>query len=179
MSLVDNLIIISMISTSLELMFKLLTHTSNMIQNFYYFYLKLYIQYSEMCILYYPNMPVFCFLCCCCYFYVDAMSHPTLLQYPPGSSVQGIFLARILKWVAISFSRGSPPPRDRTCISCIGRYVLYCWATKEPPNSYILELNERRHSLVTSLWRLSSLQTMNDTRWNNQCRYFTYNLWSI
>ena len=73
-----------------------------------------------MCILYYPNMPVFCFLCCC-YFYVDAMSHPTLLQYPPGSSVQGIFLARILKWVAISFSRGSPPPRDRTCISCIGR----------------------------------------------------------
>ena len=30
----------------------------------------------------------------------------------PGSSVHGIFQARILEWVAISFSRGSSPPRD-------------------------------------------------------------------
>ena len=29
---------------------------------------------------------------------------------PPGSSVQGIFQARILEWVAISFSRGLPDP---------------------------------------------------------------------
>ena len=33
---------------------------------------------------------------------------------PPGSSVHEIFQARILEWVAISFSRGSSPPRDRT-----------------------------------------------------------------
>ena len=33
---------------------------------------------------------------------------------PPGSSVHGIFQARILEWVAISFSRGSSQPRDRT-----------------------------------------------------------------
>ena len=31
---------------------------------------------------------------------------------PPGSSVHGIFQARILEWVAISFSRGSFGPRD-------------------------------------------------------------------
>ena len=31
---------------------------------------------------------------------------------PPGSSVHGIFQARILEWVAISFSRGSFQPRD-------------------------------------------------------------------
>ena len=31
---------------------------------------------------------------------------------PPGSSVRGIFQARILEWVAISSSRGSFPPRD-------------------------------------------------------------------
>ena len=37
----------------------------------------------------------------------------------PGSSVQGIFQARILEWVAISFSRGSSPPRDQTQVSCI------------------------------------------------------------
>ena len=38
---------------------------------------------------------------------------------PPGSSVQGILQAGILEWVAISFSRGSPGPRDQTHVSCI------------------------------------------------------------
>ena len=33
---------------------------------------------------------------------------------PPGSSVHGTFQARILEWVAISYSRGSSQPRDRT-----------------------------------------------------------------
>ena len=37
----------------------------------------------------------------------------------PGSSVHGISQARILEWVAISFSRRSSPPRDQTCISCL------------------------------------------------------------
>ena len=43
----------------------------------------------------------------------------------PGSSVHGVFQARILDWVAISFSRGSFQPRDKTHISCIGRQILY------------------------------------------------------
>ena len=38
---------------------------------------------------------------------------------PPGSSVHGILQARILEWVAISFSRGSSRPKDRTRVSCI------------------------------------------------------------
>ena len=37
----------------------------------------------------------------------------------PGSSVHGNFQTRIVEWVAISSSRGSSPPRDRTLISCI------------------------------------------------------------
>ena len=42
---------------------------------------------------------------------------------PPGFSVHGIFQARILEWVAISFSRGSSWPRDQTHIFCIaGRF---------------------------------------------------------
>ena len=42
---------------------------------------------------------------------------------PRGSSVLGILQARILEWVAISFSRGSSQPRDRTQVSCIaGRF---------------------------------------------------------
>ena len=32
----------------------------------------------------------------------------------PGSSVHGIFQARILTWIAISFSRGSSQPKDKT-----------------------------------------------------------------
>ena len=41
----------------------------------------------------------------------------------PGSAVHGIFQARILEWAAISFSRGSSQPRDRTLVSCIaGRH---------------------------------------------------------
>ena len=46
----------------------------------------------------------------------------------PGSSVHGIFQARILEWVAIYFSKGSSQPRDRThvpSISCIGRQIVY------------------------------------------------------
>ena len=38
---------------------------------------------------------------------------------PPGSPVHGISQARILEWVAISSSRGSSWPRDRTHISCV------------------------------------------------------------
>ena len=42
----------------------------------------------------------------------------------PGFSVHGIFQARVLEWVAISFSRGSSRPRDRTQVSCIvGRHA--------------------------------------------------------
>ena len=51
----------------------------------------------------------------------------------PGSPVHGILQARILEWVAISFSRESSWPRDCTCISCIGRRILYSWAVGEDP----------------------------------------------
>ena len=55
----------------------------------------------------------------------------------PGSSVQGISQARILEWVAISFSRWSSQPRDLTCLFCIVRQILYHWATWEVPlNKY-------------------------------------------
>ena len=47
---------------------------------------------------------------------------------PPGSSVHEILQARMLEWVATSFSRGSSQPRGQTrvfCISCFGRRILY------------------------------------------------------
>ena len=52
-----------------------------------------------------------------------AQSCPTLCDPMdcslPGSSLHGILQARVLEWVAISFSRGSSWPRDRTRVSCI------------------------------------------------------------
>ena len=55
---------------------------------------------------------------------------------PPGSSVHGTFQAKILEWIAISFSRGSSQPTDWThvsCISCTGGQILYHCATWEAP----------------------------------------------
>ena len=41
----------------------------------------------------------------------------------PGSSVHGSLQARILRWVAIPFFRGSSQPSDGTQVSCIaGRF---------------------------------------------------------
>ena len=49
----------------------------------------------------------------------------------PSSSVHGISQSGILKWVTVSFSRGSSLPKDQTGISWIGRWILYHWATRE------------------------------------------------
>ena len=72
------------------------------------------------------------YYCCCC---LVTQSCLTLCEpmncSPPASSVHGILQARILEWVALSFSRGSSQPRDWTHISWIGRWILYHWATSE------------------------------------------------
>jgi len=49
----------------------------------------------------------------------------------PGSSVHGILQARILEWVAISFSRGSSWSRDQTQVSHIAGRFFAVWATRE------------------------------------------------
>ena len=49
----------------------------------------------------------------------------------PGSSVHGIFQARILQWIAIPFSRGSSQPRDQTQVSSIAGRCFTIWATRE------------------------------------------------
>ena len=48
----------------------------------------------------------------------------------PGSAIHWIFQARTLKWAAISFSRGSSQPRDRTRVSCIADRRFTAWATR-------------------------------------------------
>ena len=47
----------------------------------------------------------------------------------PGSSVHGIFQAIVLEWIAISFSKGSSQPRDRTQVSRIVDTHFTIWAS--------------------------------------------------
>ena len=49
---------------------------------------------------------------------------------PPASSVHGTLQAGILEWVAIPFSRGPSPLRDRTQISCTAGRFFTVWATR-------------------------------------------------
>ena len=85
-------------------------------------------------------------MCVCVHTHVrgHAQLCPTLCDpmdcSPPGSYVHGTFQARMLEWVAISFSRGSSQPRDRTrvgilisCVSCIGKQILYHCTTWKVP----------------------------------------------
>ena len=78
------------------------------------------------------NMCIHLYVCA----YIHFQSCPTLCNPMdcslPGSCVHGIFQAIVLEWIAMSFSRESSQPRDQTCvfcISCIGRWILYHWAT--------------------------------------------------
>ena len=69
----------------------------------------------------------------------------------PGTSVHGILQERVLEWVAISFSRGSSRPRDRTWVSCIaGRFFV-----SEPPGeprTDIVNTNSVFLYTVTNRW---------------------------
>ena len=80
-----------------------------------------------------------CILCVC------AQSCPTLCDpmdcHPSGSSVHGIFQARVLEWVAISSSRGSSQPRNQTCMSCIAGGFFTCCSGK--PCLYMSDIPDR------------------------------------
>ena len=54
----------------------------------------------------------------------------------PGSSLHGILQARVLEWVAISFSRGSSQSRDRTRVYHIPGRRFNLWATREAPQKW-------------------------------------------
>ena len=66
-----------------------------------------------------------------------AQSCPTLWDLMdcslPSSSVHGIFQSIVLEWIAISFSRGSSRPRDRTRVFRIVDRRFTAWATREVP----------------------------------------------
>ena len=83
---------------------------------------------------------------------------------PSGSFVLEIFQARILERVAAASSRGPSQPRDRTLVSCIGRWILYHWAAREAQHhncnaySFRLHLFPRCFSFIQCSWSLLTVK---------------------
>ena len=67
----------------------------------------------------------------------------------PGSSVHGIYWARILAWVATPFSKGASRPRNWTQVSYTAGRFFTVWATREAPSWYrclkITDKNNRNY----------------------------------
>ena len=66
----------------------------------------------------------------------DSFETPWTVARQALLSVHAILQARILDWVAISFSRGLSQPSDQTYASYIGKQILYHWATREVAHTF-------------------------------------------
>ena len=63
--------------------------------------------------------------------HVRVFATPWSVCSPPGSSVHGILLERILEWFAIPFSKKFSWPKEQTWISCTADRFFTVWATRE------------------------------------------------
>ena len=71
---------------------------------------------------------------------------------PPGSFVLGVFQARILEWVAITFFRESSQPGDWTSDPCIVGRFFTVWATREVPKNKANKSNPQNNiSMITGI----------------------------
>ena len=81
-----------------------------------------------------------------------AQSCPTLCSPMdcslPGSSVHGIFQARVMEWVAISFSRGPSWPREWNQVSRIAGRCFRVWATRESPRVMEIKAKINKWDLI-------------------------------
>ena len=61
-----------------------------------------------------------------------------------GSSIHGVFQARVLEWIAISFSRESSQPRNRARVSRIAGRRFTVWTLTWNSNIFILSVLSER-----------------------------------
>jgi len=92
---------------------------------------------------------------------------------PPGSSVHGILQARIRECIAISFSRESSQPRDRTHTSCVSFiaggffYPLSDWGSSLSQNPPAPTFNRSYHKSLRDKEAIGrEKQKPNGTSWN-------------
>ena len=84
-----------------------------------------------------------------------------------GSSVHEIFQARVLEWVAISFSRGSSQPRDLNRVSCIAGRGFYHLdfpgpSGKSKRENYHVKVKVTSDSVTP--WTVQSMESMEFSR---------------
>ena len=95
----------------------------------------------------------------------------------PGSSIRGIFQARTLEWVAISFSKRSSQPISWTLVSrIIGRRVTV-WVTREIWDLYFIRTKGRQGLHWRVACFLMNTKTENHSTWKIQTTnsFFPYN----
>ena len=93
----------------------------------------------------------------------------------PGSSVHGISQARVLEWVAISFSRGPSRPRDRTQVSRIVGRRFTLWATREVTaliTVVVVQLLSRVQLFVTP-WMAGCQASLSFMIFQSLCKFMT------
>ena len=91
---------------------------------------------------------------------------------PPGFSAHGIFQARIVELGVISYSR------DQTrvsCVTCIGRWILYHWATWEAHPSNWQHL---KTLVIPREGKLLDLLLTRSIKWYSRSRVQFGNNWS-
>ena len=91
----------------------------------------------------------------------------------PGSSIHGILQARVLEWVAFSFSRRSSRPRDWSWISHIVGRCFDIWATREAPSKRSHTFR-RGHTLFSGGWGGGQVLPLPFQTWEFS-RHYTWN----
>ena len=81
---------------------------------------------------------------------------------PPGSSVCGISQARILEWVAISFSRGSSQHRDWSLVSWIAGRLFYHLSHRGNHHN-----QKSTRNINSDIWQQASAKTC--SLWDLHC----------
>ena len=98
---------------------------------------------------------------------------------PPGSSVHGILQARTLEWVAMPAFRRSSWPRDRTQISCIGRQILYHWATWEALICFRgIKKSSSERAIMAVKWQCMYMSQAPGTEWHRIRQRFFFSSFS-
>ena len=91
----------------------------------------------------------------------------------PGSSLHGIFQARILEWVALSFSGGSSLPRDQTQVSCIaGRPICKFYTYIQFPVCCSIYQKQKKSESNGSLKRLNYYHTHGKVKFLTRDEHF-------
>ena len=94
-----------------------------------------------------------------------------------GSSIHGIFQARVLEWIGISFSRGSSRPRNQTPVSRIAGRCFTIWATREAHGKITVSTTVQSFSL--NKWPSYCSKALNSRIWGKKMLIlviFTYSI---